>query len=92
MTAISKTLADELGADGITVNTVAPGRILTDRLMTLYGGDADTTRTQAAVGVPLGRVGEPADMGNAIAYLCGQQGGYITGTATNVDGGRSPVV
>lgn len=87
VTGLSKTLATELAPDGITVNTVATGRILTDRLTSLYGGDEAATRANAAAGVPLGRVGEPLDMGNAITYLCSEQAGYITGVTLQVDGG-----
>jgi 3-oxoacyl-[acyl-carrier protein] reductase len=87
VTGLTKTLASEVARDGITVNTVAPGRILTDRLTSLYGGDAETTRREAVGEVPAGRVGEPSDMGNAIAYLCSERAGYITGTTLQVDGG-----
>jgi 3-oxoacyl-[acyl-carrier protein] reductase len=87
VTGLSKTLASELAPDGITVNTVAPGRILTDRLTSLYGGDETTTRRTAAAGVPMGRVGEPLDMGQAIAYLCSESARYITGVTLQVDGG-----
>jgi len=86
VTGLAKTLSLELAADGITVNTVAPGRILTDRLLSLYG-DEETTRRTASQGVPMGRVGEPADMGNAILYLCSEQAGYVTGVTLQVDGG-----
>jgi len=86
VTGLAKTLSLELAADGITVNTVAPGRILTDRLLSLYG-DEETTRRTAGQGVPMGRVGEPADMGNAILYLCSEQAGYVTGVTLQVDGG-----
>jgi len=86
VTGLAKTLSLELAADGITVNTVAPGRILTDRLLSLYG-DEETTRRTAGQGVPMGRVGEPADMGNAILYLCSEQAGYVSGVTLQVDGG-----
>ena len=87
MTGRGKTLAGEVAADGIPVNTVAPGRILTDRLTSIYGGDEASTRSKASVGVPMGRVGEAHDMGNAILYLCSGQAGYITGATLQVDGG-----
>lgn len=87
VTSLSKTLATELAPDGITVNTVATGRIFTDRLTSLYGGAEEATRRNAAVGVPLGRVGEPSDMGQAIAYLCSEPANYITGVTLQVDGG-----
>jgi 3-oxoacyl-[acyl-carrier protein] reductase len=87
VTGLSKTLSADVAGDGITVNTVAPGRILTDRLTSLHGGDEDATRRNAAAEVPMGKVGEPQDMGNTIAYLCSEQAGYITGTTIQVDGG-----
>ncbi|HXT34132.1 MAG TPA: SDR family oxidoreductase [Chloroflexota bacterium] len=87
VTSLSKTLATELAPEGITVNTVAPGRILTDRLTSIYPGDEATTRRTAAVGIPMGHVGEPLDMGQAIAYLCSEPARYITGVTLQVDGG-----
>jgi 3-oxoacyl-[acyl-carrier protein] reductase len=87
VTGLSKSLAREVARDGITVNTVAPGRILTDRLKSLHGGDEAAVRNEAAKEVPAGRVGEPRDMGNTIAYLCSEQAGYVTGTTVQVDGG-----
>jgi 3-oxoacyl-[acyl-carrier protein] reductase len=87
VTGLCKTLSAELAPEGITVNTVAPGRILTDRLISLYGGSEDAARGGAAAGVPIGRVGEPPDMGNTIAYLCSEQAGYLTGVTIQVDGG-----
>lgn len=87
VTGLCKTLAAEVAPDRITVNTVAPGRILTDRLTSFYGGDEEATRKASAVGVPMGSVGEPSDMGNAILYLCSEQARYITGTTLQVDGG-----
>lgn len=87
VTGLCKTLSVEAAADGITVNMVAPGRILTDRLLSLYGGDEARTRQAAAEDVPMGRVGEAEEMGNTIAYLCAEQAGYITGVTLQVDGG-----
>lgn len=87
VTGLSKTLSLELAPEGITVNTVAPGRILTDRLAQLHGGSLESARAHAAQGVPAGRVGDPSDMGNAIAYLCSEQARYVTGVTLQVDGG-----
>lgn len=87
VTGLTKTLAAEVAKDGITVNTVAPGRILTDRLTSMYGGDVESTRRNASGDIPAGKVGEPSDMGNAIAYLCSDRAGYITGTTLQIDGG-----
>jgi NAD(P)-dependent dehydrogenase (short-subunit alcohol dehydrogenase family) len=92
---LSKTLADELGPDGITVNLVCPGSILTDRLRSGHreraaaaGVDVDKlVASEAGRKVPLGRVGMPADLGNLIAYLCSDAGSYITGQVIAVDGG-----
>jgi 3-oxoacyl-[acyl-carrier protein] reductase len=91
---LSKTLADELGPGNITVNMVLPGRILTDRLRALERARAeregvpvdDLVRADVA-DVPLGRVGEPADMGRLVAFLCSDAGSYITGATIPVDGG-----
>jgi 3-oxoacyl-[acyl-carrier protein] reductase len=92
---LSKTLADEVAPDGITVNLVCPGSILTDRLRGGYreraeaaGVDLDKlVASEAGRAVPLGRVGMPADLGNLIAYLCSDAGSYITGQVIAVDGG-----
>ena len=92
---LSKTLADEVAPDGITVNLVLPGSILTDRLRGGYreraeaaGIDVDKlVAIEAGRDVPLGRVGTPADLGSLIAYLCSDAGSYITGQVIAVDGG-----
>jgi 3-oxoacyl-[acyl-carrier protein] reductase len=92
---LAKTLADELARDQITVNTVLPGRILTDRLRETFTGAAraagadldEFARAEVAKHVPLGRVGEPADLGNLVAFLCSRAASYLTGLAVAVDGG-----
>jgi 3-oxoacyl-[acyl-carrier protein] reductase len=86
VTGLAKILSQEVASEGITVNCVAPGRILTDRLTSLYG-NLEAAREQAGKGVPMGRVGEPADMGSTIAWLCSEQAGYLTGLTVQVDGG-----
>jgi 3-oxoacyl-[acyl-carrier protein] reductase len=93
---LAKTLADELAPDEITVNTVLPGRILTDRLREGFAARARTlgvpvdelARAEVAQEVPLGRVGEPEDMGKLVAFLCSDAAGYITGQMVAVDGGQ----
>jgi 3-oxoacyl-[acyl-carrier protein] reductase len=82
-TAFLKTLALELGPDGITVNSVQPGFHLTDRMQEL-GIDA----TELARTVPTRRVGQPADFGTTVAYLCSEHARFITGIAVPVDGGQ----
>ena len=93
---LAKTLSSELAADHITVNTVLPGRILTDRLREGFIGRArelgvpvdDLARAEVAKEVPLGRVGEPEDMGVLVAFLCSDAASYITGQTIAVDGGQ----
>jgi 3-oxoacyl-[acyl-carrier protein] reductase len=93
-TAWAKTLADQVAADGITVNTIAPGRIDTERIRQL---DADlaqrTGRTpeQAAedsqAQIPLRRYGRPEEFAAAAAFLASEKASYITGVTLLVDGG-----
>jgi 3-oxoacyl-[acyl-carrier protein] reductase len=84
-----KTIATDVAAAGITLNTVLPGRIGTDRLFALLGGGPPDA---IAEGVPAGRVGTPAEMAAAVAFLCSDRAGYITGTALLVDGGLAKLV
>ncbi len=79
-----KTLARELGEDGITVNSVAPGRIATARLTQLYGGQPPEAELQA---IPLGRLGTPREVGDVVCFLASRQASYLTGTLIPVDGG-----
>jgi 3-oxoacyl-[acyl-carrier protein] reductase len=93
---LAKTLSDELAGDHITVNTVLPGRILTDRLREGFAARArllgvpvdDLARAEVAKEVPIGRVGEPQDMGKLVAFLCSDAAAYITGQTVAVDGGQ----
>ncbi|MEY2422209.1 MAG: 3-oxoacyl-[acyl-carrier protein] reductase [Acidimicrobiaceae bacterium] len=82
-TAFLKTLAREVAADGVTVNSVQPGLHATNRLISLHGGDVDA----AAAGIPTGVVGDPADFGAIVAFVCSEHGRFLTGAAINVDGG-----
>jgi 3-oxoacyl-[acyl-carrier protein] reductase len=82
-TGFLKTLALEVAADGVTVNSVLPGSHDTNRLRSLYGGDL----TGAAAGTPVGQVGRPEDFGAVAAFLCSDQARFITGAAIPVDGG-----
>jgi 3-oxoacyl-[acyl-carrier protein] reductase len=81
-----KTLARAVAGDGVTLNTLLPGRIATDRLADSHGSleaAAEAAREQ----VPAGRLGKPEEMGAAAAFLCSDQAAYITGVALLVDGG-----
>jgi 3-oxoacyl-[acyl-carrier protein] reductase len=87
---VMKTLANQLGRDGIRLNTVCPGRIMTDRFM---GGlkTSGLTREQylerASMEIPLGRVGTPEEFANVVVFLASDRASYITGAALQVDGG-----
>ena len=82
-----KTLARHVAGDGVTVNSVLPGRIATERVTRLYGGSMEEAQRVAATEVPAGRLGEPAEMAAAAAFLCSTRAAYITGIALLVDGG-----
>lgn len=81
-----KTLARELAGDGVTLNTVATGKIATDRLAEL-SGSMDAARDMAQNDVPAGRLGTPEEYGSLVAFLCSERAGYVTGTEIPIDGG-----
>ena len=77
--------ARELGPHGISVNVIAPGPIDTD----IMGGKlTDERKASMAAGIPLGRVGQPAEIAATIAFLLSENGGYISGATIQVDGGK----
>jgi 3-oxoacyl-[acyl-carrier protein] reductase len=93
MEAMSRSMAIDLGRFGIRVNVVGPGAIHTEEYEPL-GEEARIRRGQT---VPLGRVGYPADIAGAVAFLASDDASYITGQILYVDGGmlaqlRSPQV
>jgi 3-oxoacyl-[acyl-carrier protein] reductase len=79
-----KSLATELGPEGITVNSVAPGRLATARMQELYG---DGPPPDEVSQIPVGRLGEPRELGDLVAFLASSRASYITGTLIQVDGG-----
>jgi 3-oxoacyl-[acyl-carrier protein] reductase len=80
---MSKSLAQELGSRGITVNCVAPGFIDTDMTRAL----SEEQRGALLERIPLGRLGQPEDIATAVAYLASPAAGYITGAVLHVNGG-----
>jgi len=80
----AKTMARELGPKGITVNSIAPGRIDTERIREVYpdGPTEADLRT-----IPLRRLGTPREIGDVVAFLCSDRGAYVTGALVTVDGG-----
>ena len=80
-----KTLARELGPDGITVNTIAPGRIDTERLQALYGPEGPSAEVLAQI--PARRVGTPAEIAATVCFLASNQAAYVSGAIVPVDGG-----
>lgn len=81
-----KTIAGRVAADGVTLNTLLPGRILTDRL-TSMAGSAEAAEANAREQVPAGRTGRVEEIAAAAAFLCSDRASYITGVALPVDGG-----
>jgi 3-oxoacyl-[acyl-carrier protein] reductase len=81
-----KTLAREVAADGVTVNTVATGRFATDRLVG-KAGSLEQAEEAARSEVPAGRLGTPAEYGDLVAFLCSERAAYLTGTVIPLDGG-----
>lgn len=80
---MTRALAREIGSRNITVNCVAPGFIDTDMTKALSEEQHASLKTQ----IPLGRLGQPEDIANAVAFLAGPQAAYITGTTLHVNGG-----
>ena len=92
--AFAKSLADEVGRDNILVNSVAPGFLLTDRMMDLFktraretGTDLDAVLQARASTIPLGRFGQPEELANLVTFLASEKNSYVTGTTILVDGG-----
>jgi len=92
--AYSKSLADEVGRDGILVNNVCPGSILSDRMLSNVtsrakelGISVEDALDNRAQDTALGRVGQPVELANLVAFLASDKSTYITGTTILVDGG-----
>ncbi|MBI4501244.1 MAG: SDR family oxidoreductase [Gemmatimonadetes bacterium] len=90
----AKTLADELAQEGITVNSVCPGYVRTERLEDLARQRSKQTKRTTieelnhfVADIPVGRMGEPEELAAAVAFLASERASYITGVALQVDGG-----
>ena len=91
---MAKTIASDLAPYGITVNNIAPGPIVTDRLVEILSARAKTLGMTLdeqfkllSETIPLRRMGQPNEIGDLCAYLCSSQAGYLTGQTIVVDGG-----
>jgi 3-oxoacyl-[acyl-carrier protein] reductase len=92
----AKTLANEVGKFGITVNNVLPGGTATGRLSAIIdnkaaktGADTDEIRKEMLEEIPLGRFADPSEVANAVAFLASPAAAYISGINLPVDGGRT---
>jgi 3-oxoacyl-[acyl-carrier protein] reductase len=90
----SKTLAREVGSDGITANVILPGRIATDRIKFLdeakakrEGRTVEDVAAESTRTIPIGRYGKPEEYGAVVAFLASERAAYITGSVIRVDGG-----
>jgi 3-oxoacyl-[acyl-carrier protein] reductase len=80
----AKTLAREVGPQKITVNSIAPGRIDTERLAEAF---EQRSRSEVIEEIPLKRLGKPEEIADAVCFLASDRAGYVTGTVIPVDGG-----
>jgi len=88
----AKTLSLEVAQDGVTVNTICPGRFATGRLAKVFGSGAaldDATRAEMVAQIPMRRIGEPVELAGLVAFLCSPFAAYITGSVFHIDGGRA---
>ena len=82
----AKALSDEVAKDGITVNSVCPGFIATERIEELTKARPEMIKQRLAE-TPMGRIGTPAELAAAVAFLASERASYITGAVLQVDGG-----
>jgi 3-oxoacyl-[acyl-carrier protein] reductase len=92
----ARTLAGELGPDGITVNNVLPGFTATERLTSLFraraeraGRPVEEIQRQAEATIPAGRLGQPEEIAAVVGFLASPTAAYVNGVNLPVDGGRT---
>lgn len=95
--AFTKVLANELAPHNVLVNALCIGRIESEQWKSFHARDSahlpyETYLREQGSKIPLGRLGRPEEFAGLVAFLCSDSGGYITGTAINIDGGLSPAV
>ena len=83
----AKGLACEVAADGVTVNTIQPGRINSEQILEKLHPTEESRRAFIAKNIPMGHFGEPEDIAHLVAFLASPRARYITGTVIPVDGG-----
>ena len=95
--AFAKSLADEVGRDNILVNNVAPGYLLTDRMMHIFetrsnetGANVEDLLQAHSATIPVGRLGRPEELGDLVTFLTSDKNTYTTGATILVDGGGWP--
>jgi len=84
----AKGLSREMAKHGITINSIQPGRIMSEQIVRFHPTEEDR-RKFAEENIPIGRFGEPEELANLAVFLASPRAGYITGTVTPVDGGMS---
>jgi 2-hydroxycyclohexanecarboxyl-CoA dehydrogenase len=93
LVALTKTLARETARAGVTANAVCPGPTATPMLQRVAATSTDAEKVIASMtrAVPMKRLGTPADVAAAVAYLCSEEAGYVTGQTLSVSGGLTMV-
>ena len=86
-----KTISREVAGDGVTLNSILPGRIATDRIVQNYGS-REAAEQGAAAEVPAGRLGTVEELAAVAAFLCSEHASYVTGTTVLVDGGLTRAI